>query len=223
MKKANLCTNKTELALSEQGFSLIAGVDEVGRGALAGPVLAAAVILDLKNIPEGLNDSKKLSTKSREELAKKIKSSAIAFSVAEISALEIDQTNIHKASLKAMFEAISKLNPEPSYVLVDGFAIPQLKTPQQAIIKGDSLSVSIAAASILAKVTRDGIMQKNDFIWPDYGFAKHVGYGTVFHLEVLRKLGASPIHRKSFHGVLSSETRLTLPLEFDLETNPKDG
>ena len=139
MKNPNLCTNKIELELSDQGIRLIAGVDEVGRGALAGPVLAAAVILNLDNIPSGLNDSKKLSAKARSQLAKEIKASAIAISIAEISALEIDQTNIHQASLKAMFKAVLGLVPTPEYILVDGFAIPKIKITQRAIIKGDAL------------------------------------------------------------------------------------
>ena len=223
MKNPNLCTNKIELELSDQGIILIAGVDEVGRGALAGPVLAAAVILNLDNIPSGLNDSKKLSAKARSLLAKEIKASAIAISIAEISALEIDQTNIHQASLKAMFKAVLGLTPTPEYILVDGFAIPKIKIAQRAIIKGDALSVSIAAASIVAKVTRDEIMQAYDLTWPDYGFARHVGYGTANHLASLRKHGVSPIHRKSFHGVLPSETQLMLPLEFEQDSNSKDG
>lgn len=223
MKKTNLCTNKIELELLDQGVRLIAGVDEVGRGALAGPVLAAAVILDLEKIPSGLNDSKKLSVKQREQLAKEIKASAIAFSMWEISALEIDQTNIHQASLKAMFEAVSALVPTPEYILVDGFSIPKIKIAQRAIIKGDALSVSIAAASIVAKVSRDQIMQNHDLTWPEYGFSRHVGYGTAMHLASLRKHGASPIHRKSFHGVLPSETQLMLPLELEKNTNSKES
>ncbi|MBI4853173.1 MAG: ribonuclease HII [Acidobacteria bacterium] len=215
MKKPNLCTNKIELELSDQGIKLIAGVDEVGRGALAGPVLAAAVILDLDNIPNGLNDSKKLSVKVRNQLASEIKDKALAFSIVGISALEIDQTDIHQASLKAMFKAIEGLKITPEYILVDGFSIPKLKIAQRAIIKGDSLSVSIAAASIVAKVARDEIMQGYDLTWPSYGFAKNVGYGTAKHLASLRKHGASSIHRKTFHGVLEDDLQELLPLEID--------
>jgi ribonuclease HII len=214
IKKPNLCTNKIELELSDQGINLIAGVDEVGRGALAGPVIAAAVILDLNNIPSGLNDSKKLSAKARERLVKEIKEKALGISIAEISAIEIDETNIHKASLKAMSKAVLGLNPLPEYILVDGFAIPKMEIPQKAIIKGDSLSVSIAAASIIAKVARDRLMQEYDLTWPEYGFSKHVGYGTADHLAKLRKYGASKIHRKTFHGVLE-EPQGVLPLKFD--------
>lgn len=214
MKKTNTCTNKIELELSDQGIKLIAGVDEVGRGALAGPVFAAAVILDLNNIPNGLNDSKKLSAKARTKLANEIKQKALAVSMAEVSALEIDQTNIHQASLKAMAKAVLGLAFKPEYVLVDGFSIPKIDIAQRAIIKGDSLSVSIAAASIVAKVARDEIMYAYDLTWPNYGFSSHVGYGTVNHLANLRKYGASPIHRKTFHGVLE-ESQLSLPLKFD--------
>lgn len=219
MVKANLCSNKIEVELSNRGINLIAGVDEVGRGALAGPVVAAAVILDSKKIPNGLNDSKKLTSRRREELAKEIELSAIAISVAEISSNEIDQINIHQASLKAMSKAILGLKPSPEYLLIDGFSLRNLKIDQQAIIGGDALSVSIAAASIIAKVRRDKLMQTYDLTWPNYGFARHVGYGTVVHLDNLRKHGPSPIHRITFRGVLSEKAQLALPLEVVNEVN----
>jgi ribonuclease HII len=213
MARLNYCTDKIESELFAKGISLIAGVDEVGRGALAGPVVAAAVILDLNNIPKGLNDSKKLSVRCREELAKEIKLTAIAISVAEVSSSEIDQINIHQASLKAMTKAILGLKPEAKYLLIDGFSLKNLAIDQQAIIGGDALSVSIAAASIIAKVTRDKMMQSYDLEWPNYGFARHVGYGTAAHLANLRKYGPSSIHRRTFKGVLSENTQLALPLD----------
>lgn len=208
----NTCTDKIEQQLLRDGFNLIAGVDEVGRGALAGPVVAAAVILDLNNIPKGLNDSKRLSQKQREKLTVEIKASALAVSIAEVSPEEIDKINIHQASLKAMTKAITNLKLSPNYLLIDGFALSKLKIKQQAIIKGDSLSVSIAAASIVAKVTRDKLMYDYALYWPNYGFEKHVGYATVLHLNNLRKYGPCDIHRRSFRGVETLDLQPTLPL-----------
>lgn len=208
----NTCTDKIEQKLLIDGFNLIAGVDEVGRGALAGPVLAAAVILDLNNIPKGLNDSKRLSQKQREKLAVEIKASALAVSIAEVSPEEIDKINIHQASLKAMTKAITNLKLPPNYLLIDGFALSKLKIKQQAIIKGDSLSVSIAAASIVAKVARDKLMYNYALYWPNYAFEKHVGYATVLHLDSLRKYGPCDIHRRSFRGVETLDLQPTLPL-----------
>jgi ribonuclease HII len=211
----NICTDKIEQQLLKDGFNMIAGVDEVGRGALAGPVLAAAVILDLNNIPKGLNDSKRLSQKQREKLAIEIKQSALAISIAEVSAEEIDKINIHQASLKAMIKAVTSLKLSPNYLLIDGFALSNLKIKQQAIIKGDSLSVSIAAASIAAKVTRDKLMYDYALHWPNYGFEKHVGYATRLHLDSLRKYGPCDIHRRSFQGVEILDLQPTLPLILD--------
>lgn len=208
----NTCTDKIEQQLLSDGFNLIAGVDEVGRGALAGPVVAAAVILDLNNIPKGLNDSKRLSQKQREKLALEVKASALAVSIAEVSPEEIDKINIHQASLKAMTTAITNLKLLPNYLLIDGFALSKLKIKQQAIIKGDSLSVSIAAASIVAKVSRDKQMYDYALYWPNYGFEKHVGYATVLHLDNLRKYGHCDIHRRSFRGVETLDLQPTLPL-----------
>jgi ribonuclease HII len=186
----------------KEGYRFIAGVDEVGRGCLAGAVVAGAVILDLLNLPEGLNDSKKLSKKKREQLSAEIKETALAYAVAGVEADEIDRINILEATKKAMTLAVAKLNPKADFLLIDALELKDQTLPQKGIIKGDATSVSIAAASIVAKVYRDDLMQKYDETYPAYGFAKHVGYGTKAHFEALRKHGACDIHRKSFKGVL---------------------
>lgn len=189
-------------ALSE-GYKFIAGVDEVGRGCLAGCVVAAAVILDFsKPIPEGLNDSKKLSAKKRESLDSQIKENALSYAIAQVEADEIDKINILEATKKAMRLAIEKLNPSADFLLIDAVHLKGHSLPQKPIIKGDAISASIAAASIIAKNYRDNLMQEMDKIYPNYGFAKHVGYGTKAHFEALREHGACEIHRKSFRGVL---------------------
>lgn len=189
-------------ALNE-GYKFVAGVDEVGRGCLAGAVVAAACILDLtKPLPEGLNDSKKLSAKKRESIAEEIKQTALAFSIAQVEAEEIDRINILQATKKAMRLAIENLRQKADFLLIDAVQLKELSIPQKAIIKGDAISASIAAASIIAKTYRDNLMFELNEIYPEYGFAKHVGYGTKSHFEALRKYGACAIHRKSFRGVL---------------------
>jgi ribonuclease HII len=189
-------------ALAE-GFRFVAGVDEVGRGCLAGAVVAAAVVLDLsKPLPAGLNDSKKLSEKKRFEIDEEIRRTAIAFSIAQIEAEEIDRINILQATKKAMRLAIENLNPKPDFLLIDAIQLKEISLPQKAIIKGDAISASIAAASIIAKTYRDNLMREYDKIYPQYGFAKHVGYGTKAHYEALKQHGACVLHRKSFRGVV---------------------
>jgi len=189
-------------AVSE-GFRFIAGVDEVGRGCLAGAVVAAACILDLsKPLPRGLNDSKKLSEKKRRQIDEELRQSAVAFSIAQVEAEEIDEINILQATKKAMRLAIEKLTPNADFLLIDAVQLKQINLPQKAIIKGDAISASIAAASILAKTYRDNLMQEFCKIYPQYGFSKHVGYGTKAHFEALRQHGACPLHRMSFKGVL---------------------
>lgn len=189
-------------AISE-GFRLIAGVDEVGRGCLAGPVVAAACILDLsKPLPEGLNDSKKLSEKKRLKLNEEIIENAICYAIGEVQADEIDKINILQATKKAMRLAIEKLTPKADFLLIDALQLKEVKLPQKGIIKGDAISASIAAASIIAKNYRDNLMQEMCKIYPVYGFSKHVGYGTKAHFEALKQHGACDIHRKSFKGVL---------------------
>ena len=186
-----------------EGFRFIAGVDEVGRGCLAGAVVAAAVILDLsKPLPAGLNDSKKLSAKRRETIAAEIRANAICCAIAQVEAEEIDRINILQATKKAMISAIGELNPAADFLLIDALQLKELSTSQKAIIHGDAISASIAAASIIAKTYRDNLMCELDKTYPEYGFARHAGYGTKAHFEALRTHGASPLHRKTFRGVL---------------------
>ncbi len=186
-----------------EGYRYIAGVDEVGRGCLAGCVVAAAVILDLsKPIPVGLNDSKKLSAKRREILDIQVKENAVSYAIAQVEADEIDQINILESTKKAMRSAIEKLLPNADFLLIDAVKLKDVNLPQKSIIHGDALSASIAAASIIAKTYRDNLMQEMDKIYPEYGFARHVGYGTKAHFEALRKFGHCEIHRKSFRGVV---------------------
>ena len=185
-----------------EGFHCIAGIDEVGRGCLAGAVVAAAVILDLsKPLPEGLNDSKKLSEKKRRQIDLEIRETAVAFSIAQVEAEEIDRINILQATKKAMRLAIENLQPKADFLLIDAVQLKEIPTPQKAIIKGDAISASIAAASIIAKTYRDNLMRELDVIYPEYGFTNHVGYGTKAHFEAIRQHGACPLHRKSFRGV----------------------
>lgn len=182
-----------------KGCNLICGVDEAGRGPLAGPVFAAAVILKKDAVIEDLDDSKKLSEKKRELLFDEIVNKALCYSIASASVQEIESINILNATLLAMSRAVKGLEITPEFVLVDGNMVPQgLEIPARAIIKGDSLSASIAAASILAKVSRDRYMLKLDKLYPQYMFAQHKGYGTKLHVELIKQYGPSEIHRKSF-------------------------
>lgn len=187
-----------ERRLWQQGIGRVAGVDEAGRGPLAGPVVAAAVILDPASRLLGVDDSKRLPADEREELAKAIRREARAYAVAVADAAEIDRINIAQAAFQAMRRAVGGLRPAPEYLLVDGFRLPGTELPQEGIVGGDRLSNSIAAASILAKVTRDAIMRRYDQVFPGYGFAEHKGYPTPEHREAIRRLGPTPIHRRSF-------------------------
>lgn len=201
---------KPDLAFEHQawasGWRRVAGVDEVGRGALAGPVVAAAVILDPERVPDGLDDSKRLPAKRRETLAAEIRSTALCWGVARVEPDEIDRINILRASLAAMLRAVGGLLPCAEHLLVDGnVAIPGWAGPQLQIVGGDGRSASIAAASILAKVERDRIMRDYDADLPGYDFASHVGYGTRAHRDAIERLGPSPIHRRTFRGVLQLE------------------
>jgi ribonuclease HII len=180
---------------------LIAGVDEAGRGPLAGPVVAAAVILDELHPVKGLADSKKLTERQREQLFDEIRAKALCFSVAQASVQEIDALNILQATLLAMRRAVEGLRLAPKLVLVDGNRLPVLPMRAEAIVKGDALVAAISAASILAKVTRDRWCQEVDTLHPAYGFAQHKGYGTTLHLAALREHGACPLHRTSFRPV----------------------
>lgn len=180
------------------GCSLICGVDEAGRGPLAGPVAAGAVILPKDCTILYLNDSKKLSEKRREELFWEIREKAVSYSVGIVGPERIDEINILQATYEAMRQAVSGLGVVPDLLLNDAVTIPELAIPQVPIIKGDAKSVSIAAASILAKVTRDHLMEEYDRQFPQYGFAKHKGYGTAAHVAAIREFGPCPIHRRSF-------------------------
>jgi ribonuclease HII len=187
-----------EHTLRDSGIELIAGVDEAGRGPLAGPVVAAAVIFGPSCIIEGVDDSKKLSPARRVELFEQIVSQALAVGVGILPPDEIDELNIYRASMRAMEQAVARLSPSPQHLLVDGPRYLDRSIPSTPIVDGDAKCFSIAAASIIAKVTRDRIMTELDARFPHYGFAKHKGYGTPGHLAALKKYGPSPVHRKSF-------------------------
>ncbi|MBQ8138184.1 MAG: ribonuclease HII [Lachnospiraceae bacterium] len=181
-----------------EGCGLICGIDEVGRGPLAGPVVAGAVILPKDCDILYINDSKKLSEKMRDQLYEEISKKAVACAVGYASSARIDEINILQATYEAMREAISKLSVSPDILLNDAVTIPQVNIKQVPIIKGDAKSISIGAASIYAKVTRDRLMYEYDREYPEYGFAKHVGYGTAQHIEAIKKYGPCPIHRRTF-------------------------
>lgn len=187
-----------EQELRAQGFTAVCGVDEAGRGPLCGSVVAAAVILPPDYIPEGLNDSKKLTAKKREALFDVICQNALAYSIAEATVEEIDALNILEADLLAMRRAIDGLQIKADFALIDGNIARDFQIPARAVIHGDALSPSIAAASVLAKVTRDRQCIELDRQYPEYGIAKHKGYGTKAHMDALRAHGPAPIHRKQF-------------------------
>ena len=207
------CTLRYEKKAWAGGATLVAGVDEVGRGSLFGPVVAAAVILDRNYRIRGLRDSKLLLPERRELLAARIREHAIAWSVAAVDAARIDQINIYHASRLAMREAVLLLQPAADHLLIDAVRL-DCELPQRAIIHGDALSASIAAASILAKVERDRLMCQWDPIFPEYGLASHKGYSTLHHLAVLRELGPTPLHRQSFAPVWNNPVVQEV-LEFD--------
>lgn len=200
--KDQVILNKYEYeeALIADGYQLIAGVDEVGRGPLIGPVVSAAVILPVNCKIEGLDDSKKLSEKKRLTLFDEIKEKALSISIVSVDAKTIDEINIYQASKKAMIEAIDKLDPKPEHVLVDAMPL-DIEVDTTSIIKGDAKSLTIAAASVIAKVTRDEMMYKLDEEYPQYGFKRHKGYPTKEHLAMLKEHGILDTHRRSFGPV----------------------
>ena len=190
---------RIERALLRDGIACVAGVDEVGRGPLAGPVTVAAVILDPADLPRGIDDSKALPAAERERLSELILQKALSVSIAFASVAEIDALNIRGATLAAMRRAVEALSRAPDFTLIDGIDCPPgLRCRVRAIVGGDARSLSIAAASIVAKVARDRMMVRLAARFPDYGFARHVGYGTGFHLEAIARLGPTPFHRLSF-------------------------
>jgi ribonuclease HII len=212
-----MCSSRFERAARQLGWTRIAGIDEAGRGALFGPVVAAAVVLNPKRRIVGLDDSKKLTPERRAELAPRIQQHALAWAVAEIDASRIDAWNIYQASRQAMTAALQQLSIVPDYLLLDAMQLDVL-IEQKSLIKGDARSVSIAAASILAKTHRDARMNEWDLVYSGYGLAQHKGYGTPEHLEALRRLGPTPLHRNSFAPVRQSRcwssgaTQTPLPL-----------
>ena len=194
----NTFTDDLELIGDGKTYQYVCGVDEAGRGPLCGPVAAAAVIMPKDSFIDGVNDSKKLTEKKREELYEKIVKEAIAYHVCLIDNKEIDEINILNATLKAMETAINGLSVKADFALIDGNRNKGITTPNQMVVKGDSKSYSIACASILAKVTRDRLMEEYDKMYPEYGFSRHKGYGTKAHYEAIEKYGITPIHRRTF-------------------------
>ncbi|NJD91775.1 MAG: ribonuclease HII [Geobacter sp.] len=190
-----------EKLASRQGYGVVAGIDEAGRGPLAGPVVAAAVILPEGCLLAGVTDSKKLTESKRNLLFDVIMDKAVSVGVGFSDSQTVDRINILQATLRAMEAAVMKLSPAPDCLLIDGISPTALPIHQRTIKKGDSLSLSIAAASIIAKVTRDRLMEAFDKEYPGYGFASHKGYGAASHLEAIKRLGPSPIHRLTFRGV----------------------
>jgi ribonuclease HII len=200
------CDFSRERALRARGIFLVAGVDEAGRGPLAGPVVAAAVILPDDCTLEGLNDSKKLTAKKREHFHAILTVRAdIHWGIGQADVAEIDRLNILRATHLAMARAVAALPRKPDHALVDGLPVRGLTVPHTALVAGDTLSLSIAAASIIAKVTRDRLMTALDAEYPQYGFARHKGYGVREHLEALRNHGPSPVHRRSFQPVAQTQ------------------
>ena len=190
--------NVFELACQQSGYKQIAGIDEAGRGALAGPVIAAAVILPMHCSIKGLRDSKQLSPTQRAHLFDEIHDVAVSVGTGSVDHRDIDRLNILEAALLAMREAVEKLTPAPDYLLVDGLHVPEVDIVGETIPKGDSKSYSIAAASIIAKVTRDRLMAELDPIYPNYGFSRHKGYPTSQHRQAIAQFGVSDIHRRTF-------------------------
>ena len=190
---------RVDRRVRKEGVTVLAGVDEAGMGPLAGPVVAAAVILPTKPLLPGVDDSKALTRKARERLDQEIRSLAIAFAVAVVDVEEIDAINIYQAGLKAMRLAVQSLAVQPEHVLVDARMIPELATPQTRLVHGDRRSYSIAAASVIAKTHRDRLMGDLARLYPEYGFERHAGYATLAHRRALQQLGPCPAHRRSFH------------------------
>ncbi len=205
------CESTIERELRARGFRAVAGADEVGRGALFGPVVAAAVILSPDRPVRGLNDSKQLTPEQRETLAVRIRERAVAWAVAAVDAATIDYVNIYQASRAAMRTAISRLDPPPDFVLTDAVPV-ELPLPQRALIKGDARCHAIAAASIIAKVHRDECMRVWDAIFPEYGLASHKGYATPEHCQAIERLGPTPLHRLSFEPVRAHSR---FPVDYD--------
>ena len=205
------CEATLERELRARGFNAVAGVDEVGRGALFGPVVAAAVILSPDRPVRGLDDSKQLEPERREVLSERIRERAVAWAIAAVDAATIDYINIYQASRVAMRMAVSRLNPQPDFLLIDAVPI-DLPVPQRSLIKGDARCHAIAAASIIAKVYRDDVMRVWDEVFPEYGLASHKGYSTPEHCQAIEKYGTTPLHRLSFDPV---RARSLFPIDYN--------
>ncbi len=199
------CTFRFERHLQQQGFRLVAGVDEAGRGALCGPVVAAAVVFRDRPRCRGINDSKQLAPEQRERLRTRIMEEAVCWGTGIVSAEEIDRLNIYRASIKAMILALRNLHPQPDFVLVDGRPIRGLPVPNLSVVKGDARCISIAAGSIIAKVTRDFLMASYASMYPMYDWANNKGYSCPKHFEALEKFGPTPFHRRSFSPVMQGQ------------------
>jgi ribonuclease HII len=207
------CEGALERELQARGFRAVAGVDEVGRGALFGPVVAAAVILSPDRPVRGLNDSKLLEPEEREKLSERIRERAISWAIGAVDAATIDAVNIYQASRLAMRLAVERLNPSPDFLLIDAVPV-DLAVPQRSLIKGDARCHAIAAASIIAKVYRDGCMRVWDEVFPAYGLASHKGYSTPEHCKAIEVLGPTPLHRLSFEPV---RIRSLFPIDYNLQ------
>jgi ribonuclease HII len=216
---ARVCSSRFERAARKLGWTRIAGIDEVGRGALFGPVVAAAVILNPKRRIVGLDDSKALLPERRGVLAERIREHALAWAVAEVDASRIDAWNIYQASRQAMTAALQQLSMTPDYLLIDAMEL-DVMIEQKSLIKGDAKSVSIAAASIVAKTYRDARMEEWDAVYPQYGLARHKGYATADHLEALRHHGPTPLHRHSFAPVREAGCWSTGAIQIELLPDP---
>ncbi len=203
--------HRVERELARRGYRLVAGVDEVGRGCLAGPVVAAAAILPPDCVIPGLDDSKRLDAESRKRVERLVRRRAVAVGVGVVEAAEIDERNILRASLQAMRQAVEALAPQPEVLLVDAVVIPGQRRPQLPVVHGDALCGSIAAASVVAKVHRDRLLEELSWRFPVYGFERHKGYATAEHWQALRHFGPCPQHRLSFEGVVSGSPRPAAP------------
>jgi len=217
------CGWEFEFAARAEGWSRIAGVDEVGRGPLFGPVVAAAVILPPYADLNGLNDSKKLTVEERQRFDAQVREVALAWAIAEVDAATIDRINILQASRLAMRLAVSRLEHEPDCLLIDGNQRIEWGCTQRTIVKGDARSFSIAAASVIAKVHRDRLLAELDLRYPGYGLARNMGYPTIEHRAALLRLGATEMHRRSFRGVCEPDAELELELSLEFEDVPEDA
>jgi ribonuclease HII len=222
MAKPPVCGWKLEKAARKLGFLRIAGCDEVGRGPMFGPVVAAAVILAPRCRLDGLNDSKKLSEKKRNELDIEIRANAVVWAIAAVDSETIDRINIRQASLLAMRLAVQQLAVAPDYLLIDGVDTIDWPSPQQSVIQGDGTSFSIAAASVLAKVYRDRLLVELDSQYPGYGLARHKGYCSAVHREALARLGPTPLHRKSYNPVAQASLDFPTEMEFGEAWSPPE-